>query len=134
MIYPMFAMVLLTFSIMTLMSVARVNSVRTGIVRVGYYKTMSGEAPEYLLKLSRHYSNLFEMPVLFYAAGALSVALNIEHALLPVFAWLFVLLRCIHAFIHTTYNNVIHRMLVFFTGSMCVLIIWCIILFIQIST
>lgn len=129
MIYPMFAMVLLTFSIMTLMGVARVDSVRVGKVNVGYFKTMSGDVPEYLLKLSRHFSNLFEVPVLFYAGGVLSIALNIENALLPIFAWLFVLIRCIHAFIHITYNNVIHRMLAFAAGSTCVLIIWCILVF-----
>jgi hypothetical protein len=124
MIYPMFAMVLLTFTVMILMGVARINSVRTGKIKVSYFKTMSGDSPEYLLKLSRHFSNLFEVPVLFYTAGVLSVALNIEHALLPVFAWLFVLFRLIHAVIQLTYNKVIHRMLAFFAGSVCVLIIW----------
>lgn len=133
MIYPMFAMVLLTFAIMILTGITRINAVRTGKVRIGYFKTLSGEAPEHLLKLSRHFSNLFEVPVLFYTAGVLSIALNIEHTLLPVFAWLFVLARCIHALIHITYNNVIHRLLAFASGSMCVLIIWCIILFTQMS-
>ncbi|HEX7028661.1 MAG TPA: MAPEG family protein [Gammaproteobacteria bacterium] len=129
MIYPMFAMVLLTFTVMTLMGVSRINSVRTGKISIGYFRIMSGDSPEYLLKLSRHFSNLFEVPVLFYTAGLLSVALNIEHVLLPIFAWLFVLLRCIHAFIHITYNNVIHRMLAFIAGSLCVLIIWFIVIF-----
>lgn len=129
MIYPMFAMVLLTFAVMILMGIARINSVRTGKISIGYFRTMRGDSPEYLLKLSRHFSNLFEMPVLFYTAGLLSVALNIEHALLPLFGWMFVLIRCVHALIHITYNNVIHRMLAFIAGSVCVLIIWGILVF-----
>lgn len=128
MIYPMFTMVLLTFGVMILMGIARINSVRTGKVKVGYFRTMSGDSPEHLLKLSRHFSNLFEVPVLFYTAGVLSVTLNIEHALLGAFAWSFVVIRCIQAFIHITYNNVIHRMLAFIAGSACVLIIWCILI------
>lgn len=129
MIYPIFAMVLLTFSIATLMAFARINSVRTGKISIGYFRTMNGDSPEYLLKLGRHFSNLFEVPVLFYVAGTLSIAQNVEHELLPVFAWLFVLFRLIHAVIHITYNNVIHRMLAFISGSLCVLIIWGILVF-----
>jgi hypothetical protein len=127
-------MVLLTFTVMTLMGIARINAVRTGQVKRSYFRTMSGEAPDHLLKLSRHFSNLFEIPVLFYAAGILSIALDIENTLLLTFAWVFVALRCAHAFIHIGYNNVIHRLLVFAAGSICVLIIWCIFLFTYISS
>lgn len=133
MIYPIFAMVLLTFIVMILMGIARINSVRTGQVKRAYFRTMSGETPDHLLKLSRHFSNLFEIPVLFYAAGILSIALDIENTLLLTFAWLFVAFRCAHAFIHIGYNNVIHRLAVFAGGSLCVFIIWCIILLSLIS-
>lgn len=40
------------------------------------------------------------------------------------FAWLYVGCRVVHAIIHTTYNNVVHRMLIFQLGSFILLIIW----------
>jgi len=39
-------------------------------------------------------------------------------------AWAFVVLRVIHSIIHVTYNNPMHRFLVFLLSSSIVLVMW----------
>lgn len=124
-IYPMFALVLLTFCVGLSLGTSRFISVRKGQVDRRYYKLMSGYSPpEYVAKLGRNFSNLFEVPILFYILGLLVIALNIKSQLLLCLSWLFVALRSTHSFIHITYNNPIHRFLAFLSSSLIVLIMW----------
>ena len=39
-------------------------------------------------------------------------------------AWMYVALRYVHSFIHTTYNTVMHRFYVFAASAMVLLVIW----------
>jgi hypothetical protein len=71
-IFPMFAMVLLTFSTLARLFLARNKSVAEGEVNPQYFRVYQGGAePEASAKLARHFANLFEAPVLFYAACVL---------------------------------------------------------------
>jgi len=86
---------------------------------------LSGYAPpDYIVKLGRNFSNLFEVPVLFYTLGIIVLVLEINNQLMFGFAWAFVILRVIHSIIHITYNNPIHRFLAFLLSSSIVLIMW----------
>ncbi len=125
MLYPMFAMVVLTFILMAYTLYLRINSVFKKDVNRGYYRLMSGyDVPEYITKTSRHFVNLFETPVLFYAAGILCIVLGIENVFLLSIAWAYIACRAVHALIHITYNNILHRMTVFLLGNLCILSIW----------
>lgn len=75
-------------------------------------------------KTSRQLSNLFEMPVLFYVGGLLTIALDMTGTFPIVCAWAFVVTRIVHTCIHLGYNNVLHRLLVFGFGNLCVLAMW----------
>jgi hypothetical protein len=68
--------------------------------------------------------NLFELPVLFYAA---CLALAVTHLVTPLqlgLAWGFVALRASHSLIQTTYNRVMHRFAVFMLGFLCLMAMW----------
>jgi len=68
-VYPMAAMVLLTFFILVKMFRGRVRAVKAGEADAGYYKTyQEGGEPRESAQVSRHLVNLFESPTLFYAA------------------------------------------------------------------
>ncbi len=124
-IYPMFALVVLTFVIGFSTGISRLVSAKKGHVDRRYFKLLSGYAPpDYIVKLGRNFSNLLEVPVLFYALGIILLALGINNSLMLGFAWAFVGLRVIHSFIHVTYNNPIHRFLAFLLSSSIVLIMW----------
>ncbi|MEW6996139.1 MAPEG family protein [Colwelliaceae bacterium BS250] len=125
MLYPMFLMVLLTFVVGFITVKVRFASVKGGDVRAKYFRLMSGqEVPELITKTTRNFNNQFEIPTLFYVVCTLYVCLGIESVFALVFAWLFVILRIVHSYIHITYNHVLHRMLTFVAGIMCIMVLW----------
>lgn len=71
-----------------------------------------------------NFRNLFEVPVLFYV---LCTALAVTGASTPGFvaaAWAFVFLRALHSLIHVTYNRVMHRFLVYVSGTLMLFGMW----------
>jgi len=59
-VFPMLAMVLLTFGAAAVLFRARVRSVREGLVTMSYFRVFHGAAePDYLAKPTRHFTNLF---------------------------------------------------------------------------
>lgn len=124
-IYPMFALVVLTFVIGFSTGISRLISVKKGLVDRRYFQLFAGHTPpDNIIKLGRNFSNLLEVPVLFYAVGIILLALDINNQLMLGFAWAFVALRIVHSIIHVTYNNPIHRFLAFLLSSSIVLIMW----------
>src|SRR5262252_10416024 len=68
-LYPLFAMVLLVAVVFLRMGRARFGAVRRGEMNPRFYRTYDeGQEPEHLRVITRHFINLFEMPVLFYVA------------------------------------------------------------------
>lgn len=129
MLYPLFAMVLLTFAVAFYMFRLRVNAVKSGKVRLSYFRLNSGaEPPEALQQAARNYSNLFEVPVLFYTASVLAIATNMNGIGIIIVSWLFVFSRIAHSWIHLTTNNVMHRLKAFMAGNVCVLVLWILII------
>lgn len=127
MIYPMFAMTLLIFVVALINFTWRVSSVKNKQVRARYFKVFDSdgaEIPTHIIAGSKNYANLFELPVLFYAVSVLVLVLNLQQPIFLVLAWLFVLSRIVHSFIHLTYNHVLHRMLAFQVGMLTVMLMW----------
>lgn len=124
MLYPMFAMVILTCAVAIYLFRLRVRAVKAGQVRLSQFRLNTGEVPDVITQAARNYSNLFEVPVLFYTAGAIAMALGIQVPAMIITAWIFVLARIAHSWIHLTGNNVIHRLRAYMLGNICVLVIW----------
>ena len=70
---------------------------------------------------SDNLENLFEMPVLFYAAMIVILFMGTADVLFGYLAWGFVALRVIHSFIHCTSNVINARFTAYFVSS---LILW----------
>lgn len=124
MLYPMFAMVILTCAVAIYLFRLRVRAVKAGQVRLSQFRLNTGEVPDAITQAARNYTNLFEVPVLFYTAGAIAIALGIQVPAMIITAWIFVLARIVHSWIHLTSNNVIHRLRAYMLGNICVLVIW----------
>ncbi len=128
-LYPLFGMVVLTICIAPLVIYARVKQVSAGNLKIGFFELYDGTgAPPDVTKTTRHLSNLFEMPTLFYVACLAALLLNLDSALLVYLAWGYVICRGIHAFIHLTYNNVYHRLTAFMLSNIMVITMWVIIM------
>ncbi len=134
-IYPMFGMVILTFVVLVILFVNRVQSSRKGEVSPFYYKTYQGEVePEKLLKLSQHVTNIFEAPTLFYVACLAAMIINEQSMVFLLLAWIYVGLRAAHAYIHIGRNKLKRRITVYSTSWLVLLAMWgCLIINIGIS-
>lgn len=125
MIYPMAAMVLLTLVVMIGMVNSRIRAVKTGKVKNTYYKTHQGDTePREVAQYTRHYVNLFESPVLFYAACLAAMIAGQASTTMQVLAWTFVGLRVVHALVHLTSNKIPRRMAVFAACWIVLLAMW----------
>ena len=121
----MFVLVILTMVIMVLTARVRIESVQSGTVPQSYYSLMEGhDIPDFVAKTTRNFNNLFEVPTLFYAGGAAYLALDQAGQLPIISAWIFVAARVMHSIIHLSYNNVLHRLVIFAIGNLSVLVMW----------
>jgi len=124
-LFPVFALAALTFSVALWMARLRFKAVKLGDLDRRYYKLNRGwEAPEYLVKVSRNFENLLEIPVLFYVVALMVYVTKQVDCVHLTMAWMYVGTRLIHTVIHTTYNNVLHRMIPFLLGSMVLIAMW----------
>ena len=125
MLYPMFALVILTLVVAILMGRVRFSAVKHNRVNPKYFRTNSGyELTAECAQLERNFSNLFETPVLFYAVCIAAIAMNVNSSLLQSLAWAYVICRCVHSYIHITYNHVMHRFGAFIVSLLILLAMW----------
>ena len=124
-IYPMGLLAIFTLLYSVVLVTGRTKAMKTGDVKVSYFKEYNNDTPpSYVQKATRQWSNLYEVPVLFYAVCAAILALNIHDVIFIYMGYVFVSLRLVQAFIHTTYNHIMHRFLIFACGLVTVLAMW----------
>jgi len=122
---PMFVMILLTLFIALRMLMLRYRAVLKDGLRARYFLLNQGyELPDYLVKVTQHYENLFETPILFYFAIFAVFVLNQVDVGYLALAWLYVVFRVIHAYVHITYNNLKHRRWVFLCSMIVLYTMW----------
>lgn len=71
-----------------------------------------------------NFRNLFEVPVLFYVLCIAIVAHGGSTRGMVLAAWAYVILRALHSLIHTTYNRVTHRFLVYVSSTLLLFGMW----------
>ena len=124
-IYPMAALFLLNIIVMFTMLFFRIKAVRTRKVSPRYFKLNKGEdIPDHLEALSQNYSNLLELPLLFYIACITLIVLNLNVQDFVVYAWMYVGFRYLHSLIHVTYNHILHRLFVFAASGFVLIEMW----------
>ena len=126
MLLPLLAQVLLTFAVWFYLFARRIPEIMGKSIdpqalqdRAAAHRLLPDSAAP-----SNNLKNLFELPVLFYAAVLLSLVLMIQDVLLVQLAWAFVILRVLHSGIHCSYNNVNHRFAVYALSSLVLLMMW----------
>lgn len=124
-VYPMFAMVLLTAWVVITLFRRRVSAVRENLVTAAYFRIYQGEAePEAAAKASRHLANLFEAPTLFYVGCLAAMVTGQTGAAVVALAWAYVVARYVHAYVHLGGNRLRHRMRVFGVSWLLLLALW----------
>jgi hypothetical protein len=123
---PLFVQVALTFGLLFWMGGLRVAAVRRHDVKVRDIALREPNWPPRILKAQYAFQNQLELPVLFYVLTILAWVTRFADLLFVLMAWLFVLLRLIHVWVHITDNDVPRRGLVFIAGAGVLLVMWAI--------
>jgi len=123
---PLLAQVALTFIVMIAMYRTRITEMKSKEIHPQQIRTRqkSKELLTDSASASDNFSNLFELPVLFYTAILLTLILMVQDSILVLLAWTYVASRCLHSFIHVSYNQVMHRFSVFIFSSFVLLAFW----------
>jgi len=121
---PVFVQVLLTFVLHGLMGRERVGSIRRGEVKVRDIALREPNWTKRGTQFGNAYHNQLELPMLFYVLIAFILITKVGDALLLVLAWIFVLSRIVHAYIHTTSNIVDRRFKAYCVGLAALFAMW----------
>ena len=122
---PAVAMVVLTFVVWLRMYVSRIGEMQRERIHPQAIATSAQSAARLTdTRAADNFRNLFELPVLFYAAVLLVAQSGLESPLTVGLAWAFVALRMLHSGIHCTYNKVMHRFAVYVAGGLALWALW----------
>jgi len=121
---PLFVQVALTFFLLFWTGRARVAAVRRGDVHPRDIALREQNWPKQETQIGNAYHNQLELPVLFYVLTILAIITRHADLLFVLLAWLFVVLRLVHAYIHLTSNRLGRRFAVFAAGFLVLLVMW----------
>ena len=124
-LFPMVALVTLTFAVMLLIPMRRFRAGFAGQIKYDDFKYGESErVPPEVSIPNRNMMNLLELPVLFYVACiAYFVTERVNEAGLFL-AWTYVGLRLAHSAIHLSYNRVRHRLIAFAASNVVLIMLW----------
>ena len=114
--WPVLAQVLLTLLMFILLGVRKAQSVKAGTVDRPKTALNNRLWPDEVVKVSNNIANQFEIPILFYVLSLVLYSINAVDTAALVLAWVFVLSRYAHAYVHTGSNYVPIRMRLFLVG------------------
>ena len=117
---PVLVQVFLTISVYVLLNVAKIRATKRGEVDLARRALHDDAWPDQARKINNNIRNQFEVPVLFYVLALALLALNAVGPAALSCAWLFVLSRLAHAYVHVGSNYVPVRRRLFMFG--CVLV------------
>jgi len=121
---PVFVQIALTFGLLFWMASARRATLINGQLKVRDIALGQTAWPDRPQQISNSYDSQFQIPLLFYVLVILAWITRQADLLFVVMAWIFVLLRLAHAYIHTTSNYVPTRFRLFAAGMFVLLLMW----------
>ena len=122
---PALAMVALTIVVWLRMYAMRIGEMKRGRIHPQSVATSAQMAARLSdTRAADNFRNLFELPVLFYAAVLLVAQSGLESPVTVGLAWALVALRVLHSWIHCTSNKVMHRFSVYVAGGVALWALW----------
>ena len=118
---PFFGMMLLSICVWFYMYYQRLSYIvrqRIDPQSLATSSEISGLIPAHISTPSENLINLFELPVLFYAACLYLYTTHHVDTVYLVLAYCFLAFRVAHSVIHCTYNKVMHRFYVYLLSAM----------------
>lgn len=123
-LYPAIAMMILTLFLYVKNYLDNRKATKNKSLKFSYFKTYTGEVPDYVVVSRQTLKNQFELPIFFYFLIAVILAFNKVSQFDIVLAWTFVLSRYLHCYIRLSSNYVPYRAIVFQFGMFVLIVFW----------
>jgi len=120
---PMIAHVGLVYGLYFLLLRRRTALVKAGEVEVSAFRDIRDEPTE-SLRVRNNIANQFELPVLFHIGCLALFIAEADNEVALILAWLFVVSRYVHAYVHVTSNRLRWRMPAFLFGYAMLGLMW----------
>lgn len=125
MLWPIVAIVCLTLASGARLLGLRISALKARDVKMDFYRSYrAGEEPEDVAVATRHFSNLYETPVLFYLGCLVAGILGPATMIATFAAWGFVSFRILQSLVHLTSNNVRYRAYAFWASCLMLFTLW----------
>jgi hypothetical protein len=121
---PLFVQVALTFVLLFWTGHRRVGAIRRGEVRMRDVALREQNWGKDETQVANAFHNQLELPILFYVLTILAWITKQADLLFVVLAWVFVLLRVLHVFVHVTSNRMGQRFAAFAASAIVLLVMW----------
>lgn len=123
-IWPILAQIFLTLIMIIMLGMRKAKAVKVGEVNRQQAALNNRVWPEDVVKVSNNIANQFEVPVLFYVLCLALFSIDAAGMVALVLAWLFVLSRFAHAYVHIGSNYVPMRFRLFLVGCLVLIAIF----------
>ena len=120
---PLFVHVLLALVVAYLLSAHRIRTAMRGEMPAEV-ALREPNWPKPIRQIENNYLNQFELPVLFYVLTVLAIITRHADLFFVLMAWVFVVLRIFHAYVHLTSNTLQIRGPLYFSGLVVLSIMW----------
>ena len=121
---PLFSMVLLNLLVWLRLYQTRLGEMKRRRIHPQSVASSAQMAALEDTRAADNFRNLFELPVLFYAAVLLIIVSRSDSLVLLALAWAFVALRYLHSYIHCTYNRVKDRFSAYLFSGLALWALW----------
>ena len=121
---PVFVQVGLTFFIMFWMARLRMAALNSGAVKPDDINLRQQRWPPQATQVANCFHNQLELPFLFYVVVAFILITSTNSLIFVILAWVFVLSRLVHAYIHTGGNDVRSRSIAIGVGAIALVAMW----------
>ena len=123
-VYPLLVQVALALGLLLWLAHLRTGALQSKGVRPADIALGQPNWPQKPTQVANCFRNQFEAPVLFYVLVLLVLNLRMSDIVLVTLAWIFVLTRLAHAYIHTSSNVIRLRGGVYGIGVLVLLLMW----------
>ena len=121
---PLFVEVILTLVLWSWMAMLRTRDFNSGAVQPDNIALREPNWPKRTTQLANAFANQFELPVLFYVLTILEYVTHLAGIVFVVLAWVFVIFRLLHAYVHVTSNIVRLRGALYGVGALVLILMW----------
>jgi hypothetical protein len=128
-LYPAISMMILTLFLYVKNYLDSKKAVLNKSIQYNYFKTYTGEVPDYMAVSRQTLKNQFELPTFFYFLISIILVFDRVSQLDIIFAWLFTASRYLHCYIRLSSNYVPYRGKVFQLGMIILIAWWIIVLY-----